>query len=317
MYGDYIKWHKVDKDWIKARYVGFNATMRGLQFYENDEGLLVNIPGWAFIDWVPSWKCGIAPDCDSKDKPAAINNLFWVLSQQTAAEMAKFMGEETIAKYWQEKAQKTFNAIMKHFWDEKRCMIADNIAHSSWSEHAQSLAILSNLLPHDKETKIFNSLITEKDLHRCTVYFSYYLFEAYFKHARGDLFNKSLDLWRGYVKSGLKTPLESPDTLGVSARSDCHAWGSHPVYFMRTGFAGISPDAPNFERVKIAPCPGGLKTIKASVPHPKGKIEVDFTIDQEKISGTISSPVNGRFIWKGKEVPFEGGSIFKVPSFTR
>ena len=308
MYGDYINWHKVDMDWMKARYVGFNATMRGLQFYENADGLLVDIPGWTFIDWVPAWSRGVAPDCGSRNRPAAINNLFWVLSQQTAAQMARFMKEAPIAEYWEDRARRTFDAVMKLYWNENRGMIADSLDHNSWSEHAQALAILTGLLPSGKEARVFDSLVTEKDLHRCTVYFSYYLFEALFKHARGDIFNRKLDLWRQYVRSGLKTPLESPDLPGRSARSDCHAWGSHPIYFMRTGLAGIKPDAPNFSKVKIAPSPGKLKKIKSALPHPDGIIEVDFSFDGDRVTGTIKSPVPGRFVWKGKETPISCGA---------
>ena len=79
------------------------------------------------------------------------------------------------------------------------------------------------------------------------MYFSHYLFEAYFRHGRGDLFLKKLDLWRGFVRDGLKTPLEAP---GVRGRSDCHAWGSHPLYHLLTGVAGIRPVADGFSAAR-------------------------------------------------------------------
>ena len=309
MYDDYLKWNEINYPWLKARFPGFMFTMNALKYYENKDGLLVNLPGWCFMDWVPKWEReakGVAPDGESKTNPSSLNNLFWVLSMQTASCVAEALGEKEIAKYWSDRAAKTGKKIVEIFWDKKRNMVADTVDFSSYSEHAQSLAILSGILSPEQEKLAFNALLTEKDLHRATVYFSYYLFETYFKFGRGDLFLKRLDLWRDYVKMGLKTPLESPDVPGKHyARSDCHAWGSHPIYFMRAGLAGIRPDALGFSRVKIEPHPGDLKFIKTTLPHPKGEISVDLKFENGKATGKISSPVPGRFIFNGKEIPFE------------
>ena len=142
------------------------------------------------------------------------------------------------------------------------------------------------------------------------MYFSYYLFEAYFKYGRSDLFLKRLDLWRDYVKKGLTTTQEAPDSGKNGqheSRSDCHAWGAHPIWFMQTGLAGIRSAAPFFEKVLVSPCPGGLGDVKAHHPHPKGWISVDLKFDGGKASGTVRTPVPGAFRFGGREVELKAG----------
>ena len=189
-------------------------------------------------------------------------------------------------------------------------MLADTPVKRDFSEHAQALALIGDVLPKDKAESAFRHLVEDKDLKRCTVYFSYYLFETYFKFGRGDLFLKRLDLWRDYVKKGLTTTQESPDSGENGqheSRSDCHAWGAHPIWFMQTGLAGIRSDAPFFERVRVAPCPGGLPDLRAAHPHPKGWIKVDLKFDGDKAAGMVVTPVPGTFEFGGKTVELKAG----------
>ena len=100
------------------------------------------------------------------------------------------------------------------------------------------------------------------------------------------------------MKLGATTTLESPEYPGHDSRSDCHAWGAHPLWFLRTGVAGIRSAAPFFEKVRVAPQPGGLRSIKASYPHPSGKmIEVDLSFADGKAYGRVTTPVAGEFVF--------------------
>ena len=76
---------------------------------------------------------------------------------------------------------------------------------------------------------------------------------------------------------------------------------------MQTGLAGIKPAAPFFAKVRVAPCPGGLKSLKATHPHPKGWIEVDLKFDGDKATGMVITPVPGTFEFGGKTVELKAG----------
>ena len=185
-------------------------------------------------------------------------------------------------------------------------MVADTLKKDRYSEHAQCLAILSDALSPAQRERAFKGLVESSDLARATVYFSHYLFDVYLKMGRSDLFLKRLDLWREYVKLNLCTPLEAP---GANARSDCHAWGSHPLYHLHTGVLGVKSAAPFFAKVRIAPQPADLKWIKAKTPHPQGLIETDIAFKDGDVSGTVTLPgdLTGMFEWKGKTIPLHPG----------
>ncbi len=307
MYGDYVMNH-ANAAWLKARLPGLRKSMAGVEYYENKDGLIENPPGWSFMDWVVGWEWGgTVPGTYENGSITSELNLFWLLSMQSAARVERVLGHELQAQYWEKKAAALKEKILATFWHEGRGLLADNPKKDTFSEHSQCLALLADALPADKAKRAFEHLVSDPDLKRCTVYFSYYLFETYFKMGRGDLFLKRLDLWREYVKLGVTTLLESPESAEIEARSDCHAWGAHPIWFMQTGLAGIKSDAPFFRKVRIAPSPGTLKKIHATHPHPDGWIKVDFTFDGNKVTGTVETPVPGVFTYGGRTVELKAG----------
>ena len=306
MYGDYVMWHR-NFDWLRVRLPGMRHGLFALARHEDADGLLRNLPGWRFIDWVPAWNdFGTAPG--DPNEPNALENLFWTLVLRSAANVERALGDTDMSAYWTKRADRVAAAIRARFWDADEGLVADDVGHRHFSEHAQALAVVAGVLPPADERTLFAHLAAWNRPVRCSVYFRFYLFEAFFRYGRGDLFLKGLGLWRDFVKDGLKTPLESPSLDGIrDARSDCHAWGSHPLYFTRTGLAGIRPDAPGFARVRIAPAPGVLKEIRASVPHPDGKVAVNLTFEDGIVRGSVETPVPGVFVWQGRETSLVPG----------
>ncbi len=303
MLADYAKW-RGDVVWLKARLPGLRQTMSAFEQYEDDEGLIKGLPGWCFADWTPAW-CGVAPDGGSESFPSAFNNLFYLAALRCAENVEAACGSG-LDGFWRTKAEKTAAAIRARFWCEEKCLVADDVKKSMFSEHAQCLALLYDALPEGNRGKCFAALIGTPGLATTTVYFSHYLFETYFRFGRPDLFLKRLDLWRNYVKIGLKTPLESP---GDAARSDCHAWGSHPLFHFHAGLAGVRPDGPFFRAVRIAPQPGPLKFIRAKTPTPSGLIVTELDFCDGRARGRIVLPgtLTGRFVWKGEEREMKSG----------
>lgn len=310
MYGDYAMNH-ADRDWLRARLPGLRKSMAGCETYENAQGLLEKTPGWNFMDWTTEWKDSAVPNSTHGHDLNSFVNLFWLIDMQSAATAERALGNELQALYWEEKAEKLKKAIVAAFWDESRGLFADTAAKKTFSEHSQALAILSDVLPPEKRDICFRHLVEDADLSRTTVYFNYYLFEAYFKMGRADLFLKRLGLWRDYVKLGVTTLLEAPDSGKngqLEARSDCHAWGAHPIWFMQTGLAGIRSAAPFFAKVRVAPCPGGLKELHAKHPHPDGFVTVDLAFAGGRATGRVDTPVPGEFVYGGQVIPLKRGA---------
>ena len=176
-------------------------------------------------------------------------------------------------------------------------MIADDTEHTSFSEHAQALAILTRRLGEDSLKRISAGLIDEPELHRTTVYFSHYLFEALRLLRRGDLIMKRLELWFGFSAQGFKTTPEMPEP----SRSDCHAWAAHPIYHYTATFLGLRPAAPGFQQVSIEPLLDVLEWAEAIVPHPNGEIRVVARRQEETLNLEVALPegITGTVTWNG------------------
>ena len=297
MYGDYVLWHRND-EWLKARFSGAMNTLLTMKRQENADGLLEDVIGSPFIDWVNEWGKDPIP-VGMGEGPSALVNLYYVHAMQSVAELAAAVGEPELADYWRAKAVQTGRKVVERFWVAGKGLLSDDIGHTQFSEHAQIFAILGDVLPKGDEDQAFSHLTDGTPLARVTVYSMHYLFEAFYRHGRGDLILARLDLWRDYLKAGLRTCPETPVTYPIQ-RSDCHAWGSHPIYHLRASVAGIRPAARGFARVRVAPSPGALKEIHATMPHPSGRpVEVALKFDCGRASGVITTPVAGEFLWKG------------------
>lgn len=316
MFRDFLYFHD-NPEWLRAQLPAMRHTLSGIAAYEDPDGILRNLPGWNFLDWIAnsphrngSWAPGSLEGDTSR---GSIFSLLWIIALKGAADVETALGDTMMGDYWRAKARRTADSVIRIFWSAEHGMIADSDAFDSFSEHALSLAIVADILPPEQRALASRALLGEKRLSRASVYFSHYLFEAYFLIGRGDLFLRRLDLWRHYVALGLRTPLEAPEggkNGQREARSDCHAWGSHPIFWLQSGVAGVMPASPFFSTVRVAPQPGSLRFIKSRVPHPRGFIDVDLAFDNGRASGTITLPagIPGTFEYAGSTVALKPGA---------
>jgi hypothetical protein len=192
-------------------------------------------------------------------------------------------------------------------------MIADTPEKNLFSQHANSLAILSGLVKGEKATQLAKKLLSETDLAPASIYFKYYLHLALTHAGLGNDYLKWLDKWDENIKMGLTTWAEMSDVN--YSRSDCHAWGSSPnVEFFRI-VLGIDSDSPGFQQVKIEPHLGDLKKISGSIPHPNGTISVSYELKNKTWNISVSIPKNtsGTFLWEGKRFELKAGlNNFKI-----
>jgi alpha-L-rhamnosidase len=212
-----------------------------------------------------------------------------------------------IAAEYRNLAGKIKNAVFKKCFDSNKGLIGDSPEKNTYSQHANVLAILTNTFPKAADkNKIINTLLNDKDLAQCTLYFKFYLFEALEKSGQADQFTASLTPWKEMLDAGLTTFAETPDPT----RSDCHAWSASPVYYFLSLISGIKPAEPGFKSTRIEPHFGNLKNIDATMPHKLGTIHVKLQNDKENhLSGEITLPVHldGVLIWNGEQRHLQGG----------
>ena len=85
-------------------------------------------------------------------------------------------------------------------------------------------------------------------------------------------------------RQGLKTPVESAEPT----RSDCHAWGSHPLFHFFATLLGIRPAGWGFREVEIAPLLGSLEHASGRLVHPSGG---EIVVDLEQKDGALHGRV--------------------------
>ena len=302
MLHDYAFWHH-DPAFVKARAIGLRSMLEHFEPYVNSDGLLEKLPGWPFMDWVPQWREGDAPD--AVGGISALNNLLYIYALQKSAEVEDSLAEPLLAQRLRAKAARAAEAVRAKFWDEPRGLVADNLAHDQFSEHGQCLALLTDTLTDSQARRCFDGLLSAPNLKRATIYFSFYLLETWGKFGRGDLIVERMSFWKDLVKKGLKTPVEMPG----NTRSDCHAWGSHPLFHLHASVAGVRPASPGFRTVRIAPQPGKLPYLISRTPHPDGFIALDLKFQGGRCRGAVElpQPITGLFLWHEREQKLAAG----------
>lgn len=294
-----------DSDFIAEKLMGSRQVLNYFITYLDDDGSLKNVPGWNYTDWVPEWNFGMAPMAE--DGSSAPLDLQMLLALQSGIALEKELGKPEFVTLYSTMADQLTETIKKKYWDESKQLFADTPAKDKFSQHANSLAILANIVDDDTKKAIGKSLLEDESLAPASIYFKYYLHLALNEAGFGNQYLDWLDIWRKNMELGLTTWGETSQV--ETTRSDCHAWGSSPnIEFFRI-LLGIESAAPNFKSIKIEPHLGDIKKIGGEMPHPAGTISVNYEQSGKKLKATIVLPegVDGQFVWNGQVNPLKAG----------
>lgn len=301
---DWALW-RGDLDFVRQMMPDARGVLDTFEGFITSDGLVGAPKGWNFVDWVngPGWESGVPPG--GNDSVSGPLNWQYVLALKLAAELEEALGEPELAARNRQRASNLVRAIQSAFWDEARGLFADDRDKQRFSEHSQCLAILSGQLGEDQRKRVAEGLFSAPDLARTTIYFTHYLFETFYSLGRPDTLQDRLSLWFTLTELGLKTTVEMPEPT----RSDCHAWGAHPLYHYFASILGIRPASFGFETVRIAPQLGPLTHARGCLVHPKGKIAIDLKADADGLTGSITLPegVRGVFEHGGKTIDLPSG----------
>jgi len=285
---------------------------RILGFYERhlDEsmGILGAVRNKNFMDW--SITKGSIPRADENQEihHSVLLTLYFVHTLDCTANLYREIGETDKAEKWATMAAGIKKAVKNNCWDEEKQLFRDYPDKSLYSQHSNILAILCDVIDEAEQKKLMERILTyDKFDEYASSYFSFYLFKAMGKTGMEDQFPEHLGFWHKFLDRGHTTAGETG--FPSHDRSDCHAWAAHPSYYLLSLTCGIQPADIGFHKVKITPHPGALKSIQASMPHPKGRIEVDYRVKKGKISGKIILPddLYGEWEYNGKTLALNPG----------
>jgi alpha-L-rhamnosidase len=300
-------WYRPDTHFVKEKLTGTRQILSWFSRYQGKDGSLKDVPYWNFTDWRmdSGWVKGMAPV--GRKGASAVLDLQLLWSYQLAARMEAHMGLQELAAEYNVRAQQLTATIHRKYWDAARVLYADTEERDKFSQHANTLALLTGVVPKDKRAALARKLLSDTALTQASIYFKYYLHQALIKAGLGNQYVQWLGTWRENLSLGLTTWAEMSDVN--RSRSDCHAWGASPNIELFRTISGIDSDAPGFNKVLIKPHLGNMKSISGQVPHPRGRIATHYQYLDGlwKIAIELPSGVPGSFVWKGKTYPLKGG----------
>lgn len=308
MVHDYSR-YGADTEFIKSKIGGTRQILDYFKSYQQADGSLKNVPQWMFTDWVDNskdWRAGTGPMSANGTSAVLDFQLLW--AYQIASDLELKLGNPAFASQYQQATEQLKKTIRAKYWDKDKKLFADREEKDAFSQHTNSLAILTGIATAAEIKEIAQQLLSNNTLASASIYFKYYLHQALIKAGLGNDYLKWLNKWRENINMGLTTWAETSDI--DKTRSDCHAWGSSPnIEFYRT-ILGIDSDGIGFSKVKINPHLGQLTDIGGNIPHPKGNLSVTYKQENEKwkIQITLPKTVSGTFNWRGKTILLKEGN---------
>jgi len=316
--------HWVRSVWNLYRYTGdrqlvadllpaAEGTLRWFEAYLGADGLLHDVTGWVLLDWASVYSDG----CSS------VLNALWARALGDLADMADWLGNAGTAS-WARHRLEGVRRGFEVFWDEGRGVVVDHVVDGAprrvASQHAGAAALAADLLPPARAARVVAS-ITDRErllrhswvmdsvtptggsvgfIHLTTGYppptwdvetqmveaepfFRYVVHDGLARAGRADLVADLCRDWQVFVDAGETT---WPECWVGGTR--CHGWSSTPTRDLIVHTLGITPAAPGFDAVRVAPALGGLAWARATVPTPHGPVHVEARAD-----GTVEvdSPV--------------------------
>ncbi len=311
MIHDYWRHVPGDEAFIRGLLPGIRAVNGWFESKMGQDILLGPLQWWCFADWVPAWRFGVP--AGALEGGSSIMSLQYALALREQADLEEALGKANDSEGLRAASRAIALVVREKCYDAATHRVADTPAHETFSQHAAILAILAEAIPESNYAAVMERILSDASLAQATFYFRFYLNRALVKAGRGDHYAETLGPWRDMLAAGLTTWAENPEP----ARSDCHAWSSSPAYEFLATILGITPDAPGFGKVRIAPNPGALTQIAGKMPHPAGKIVASCHQQTDGIWNfeiTLPAGVTGVLGWKGTDTPLvEGKQTITLP----
>jgi alpha-L-rhamnosidase len=292
MVHDFARW-RGDRAFVRSMMPGVRAVMEAFIAQIDEVGLMRTPEGWDYVDWVPAWQQGSGGQATlDASGLSAFNHLLFIAMAGLAAELELWMDEPALAARLTTVRTRLMEQTRATFWDAGRQLFADTPSRDTFSEHTLSMACLTGLLTEPERAALREGLLHAPDLARATVYMQHYLFEAYYALGCADAILARLDFWYGLTATGLKTTIEQPEP----SRSDCHAWGAHPIYHAYASLLGIRPDGWGARRLRVAPGVTTLASMEGTWPHPAGDVSVHVRNQDGAAEVTVTAPAGVEWV---------------------
>ncbi|KAK7394008.1 hypothetical protein QQX98_013205, partial [Neonectria punicea] len=268
---------------IDAVLAYFEARVgeQGLVCSDNEHGI------WQFVDWTHQWKPHGIPPALQRTGISTFTNQLYAYALHNAASLVGALGRPAIADEYIRRADCITQSLKTHCFDGE--LFTDTLVSQSdssdYSQHCQVWAVLSGCVAGVEAQSLLRESLRRAstgEIVRESISMSFYTMRA-LSLAGGDVYDTSFhqfwDPWRAQLSQNVTTWVEDH----VSQRSDCHAWGSIPVYEFMVEVAGVRPTEPGWTAMEFRPRIGLFPKVRATVPlnmvngKPRGLVHVAWS----------------------------------------
>jgi hypothetical protein len=248
---------------------------------------------WNFVDWAEQWRPYGIPPTAVRSGISTYTNSLYAYALKRAAEVARVAGRPHLAEEYLERAAGVVHALRTHCFDGT--FFADSLATGAdpardYSVHNQVWAVLSGAAEGPAAGDMLRRCLSNSEAGggsggfvfvQASVSMAFYTLRALSAVGGGvydELFHCFWAPWRAQLDDGVTTWEED----AVSHRSDCHAWGSAPLYELTAEVAGVRPAAPGWAAICVEPRLALFPEFKAVVPmkavdgSPTGLVHVSW-----------------------------------------
>jgi alpha-L-rhamnosidase len=286
-----------ERDILEAQFDSMLAHLQRVEEKVSPTGLWDQ--GFQFGDWLDP---DAPPDQPWRYKanPGVVATICLYRSARTVADVARAVGRPSDAATYEALAERTRTAFFTHYLRSDGTIKSD-------APTVYSMAIAFGLLdggPRQAAGDRLAELVHEGGYHVSTGFAGTpYVLDALSSTGHLDdayrmLLETSCPSWLYPVTMGATTIWERWDSMlpdgsinpGEMTSFNHYALGAVADWMHRT-IGGIAPLSPGYERVLVAPRPGGgLSWAKASLDTPRGEIAVEWALEGSKLEVMASLP---------------------------
>jgi hypothetical protein len=294
-----------DMPYLRRELPCLNRFMEELAKHNDAEGML-HPEGSVFIDW------GYG---NAKVRFSSAMQIMWYWAQVSMAEMNTKAGETAKAQRWQKSAEALARVVQAKVWLATAGSMTDCLeVQGAKTPYPDFLAVLSGFAKPEQMQPILKYLT--KYPSRGTPFMKAYELQAITELGNPDLtISRIREYWGGMMNAGAVTFWENyrEDEKNHTAmygrpfaRSLCHGWSCGPTSLLPQAILGVKPISDGWREFTLAPHLGDLAWAKATIPTPKGAIE----ISSKPHSSTVVIPKGLTLIAGGKR--FEGPQVVAI-----
>jgi hypothetical protein len=251
---------------------------------------------WAFVDWTEAYHPMGVPPAGKETGFMTYTNQLYAYALQRLSGLELCLGRQSRSAEHAQRAESIARAVRAHCYDGT--YFTDGLARlaesSHYSEHSQIWAVLCGAITGKDAVDLLSRSLASprrgieetRELTKPSIAMAFYTLRALSAAGDGvyeDRFHDFWEPWRKQLELNMTTWVEDY----ITQRSDCHAWGSLPLYEYAAEVVGLRPVmSGGGERVLMfKPRVCLFKVFEAKVP----------------VEGSVDKPVVARVRWDREE----------------